>query len=68
MIAAAAEVSSGKRQRDTAWIAYGLTIFVSAFLLFQVELIISDYLLPWFGGSAAVCFFKTARPSAVLGE
>jgi hypothetical protein len=30
------------------------TIFLGACLLFQVELIISKYLLPWFGGSAAV--------------
>jgi SAM-dependent methyltransferase len=31
-----------------------LTIFVSAFLLFQVQPIESKLLLPWFGGSAAV--------------
>ncbi|HVM74200.1 MAG TPA: hypothetical protein VMT75_01075 [Candidatus Saccharimonadales bacterium] len=30
------------------------TMFLSAFLLFQVQLIISKYILPWFGGSAAV--------------
>lgn len=35
------------------WI-FGLTMFLSAFLLFQVQLIISKYILPWFGGSAAV--------------
>jgi len=29
-------------------------MFLSAFLLFQVQLIISKYILPWFGGSAAV--------------
>lgn len=33
---------------------FGFTIFLSAFLLFQVQLIISKYILPWFGGSAAV--------------
>ena len=33
---------------------FASTIFLSAFLLFQIELIISDYVLPWFGGSAAV--------------
>lgn len=33
---------------------YPVSIFLSAFLLFQVELIISAYVLPWFGGSAAV--------------
>ncbi len=33
---------------------YALTIFTSAFLLFQVEPIIAKMVLPWFGGSAAV--------------
>ena len=33
---------------------YALCIFLGAFLLFQVQLIIGKYLLPWFGGSAAV--------------
>lgn len=37
----------------TLW-AFALTIFLSAFLLFQVQLIISKCILPWFGGSAAV--------------
>src|SRR5215472_4616716 len=31
-----------------------LTIFVSAFLLFQVEPLIAKIILPWFGGVAAV--------------
>jgi hypothetical protein len=31
-----------------------LTIFLSAFLLFQVEPMTVKYLLPWFGGGAAV--------------
>ena len=30
------------------------TIFTSAFLLFQVQPLISKYILPWFGGSPAV--------------
>ena len=30
------------------------SIFLSAFLLFQVQLILAKYLLPWFGGSPAV--------------
>ena len=34
--------------------AFALTMFLSAFLLFQVQLLISKYILPWFGGSAAV--------------
>ncbi len=33
---------------------YHLTIFLSAFLLFQVEPILVKYLLPWFGGTSAV--------------
>ena len=33
---------------------YGLTILVGAFLLFQVQLIIGKYILPWFGGTPAV--------------
>jgi hypothetical protein len=33
---------------------YGLTIFLSAFLLFQVQPMIGKMILPWFGGSAAV--------------
>lgn len=33
---------------------YGLTIFLSAFLLFQVQPLIGKMILPWFGGSAAV--------------
>ena len=33
---------------------YALTIFVSACLLFQVQLIIAKYILPWFGGTPSV--------------
>lgn len=33
---------------------YAGTIFLSAFLLFQVQLIIGKYVLPWFGGSPSV--------------
>ncbi|MBN9658457.1 MAG: fused MFS/spermidine synthase [Acidobacteria bacterium] len=44
---------------------YALTIFLSAFLLFQVQPIIAKMILPWFGGTAAVwatclLFFQTA--------
>jgi hypothetical protein len=43
---------------------FGITTFLSAFLLFQVQLIVGKYLLPWFGGTAAVwttslLFFQT---------
>ena len=40
--------------------SYGIVIFLSAFLLFQVQLIIGKYLLPLFGGAPAVwntCMF-----------
>ena len=33
---------------------YAFAIFLSAFLLFQVEPIIARYILPWFGGTPAV--------------
>ena len=53
-----------ERSAALAWWA-AATIFVSAFLLFQVQPIISKKILPWFGGSPAVwttalLFFQTA--------
>ena len=33
---------------------YGLTIFIGAFLLFQVQPVIGKYILPWFGGAPSV--------------
>jgi len=43
---------------------YTLTIFVGAFLLFAVQLLLAKYFLPWFGGAPAVwttcmLFFQT---------
>jgi len=35
-------------------IAYILSIFISAFLLFQVQPMISRYILPFFGGTPSV--------------
>jgi spermidine synthase len=35
-------------------LVYASTIFLSAFLLFQIQPIIAKFILPWFGGSAAV--------------
>ncbi len=35
-------------------VPYALTIFVGAFLLFQVQPLIAKYILPWFGGGPAV--------------
>ncbi|MDB5764773.1 MAG: integral rane protein-like protein [Herminiimonas sp.] len=42
------------KKRTMLTLLYGCTIFLSAFLLFQVQPIIGKMLLPWFGGSAAV--------------
>ena len=33
---------------------YALTIFLGAFLLFEIQPIIARYVLPWFGGGAGV--------------
>ena len=35
-------------------LVYATTILLSAFLLFQVQPLIAKFILPWFGGSAAV--------------
>src|ERR1700693_5820275 len=44
---------------------FAITIFLSAFLLFQAQPMIAKLILPWFGGSAAVwvtcmLFFQVA--------
>ena len=44
---------------------YTVTIFIGAFLLFQIEPMIAKYILPWFGGSTTVwttclLFFQVA--------
>ncbi len=35
-------------------LAYALTVFLGAFLLFQIQPLIGKFILPWFGGSPAV--------------
>ena len=45
-------------------LGYGVTVFASAFLVFEVQPIITKLILPWFGGAAAVwsvclLFFQT---------
>lgn len=47
-----------------SFLPFALTIFTSAFLLFQVQPLLSKQILPWFGGSPAVwttamLFFQT---------
>lgn len=47
--------SAGEPSGNAAVVAaYAITIFGSAFLLFQVQPLISKFILPWFGGSPAV--------------
>src|SRR5271165_1256544 len=57
-----AQTENGRAARKTAspaaapkliWV-FAATMFLSAFLLFQVQLVISKHILPLFGGSAAV--------------
>lgn len=40
--------------RSAVQAVFGATIFLGAFLLFQVQPILGKYLLPWFGGTPAV--------------
>ncbi len=49
-------VSPRKSASSITWsvFPYAFAIFLSAFLLFQVEPIIARYILPWFGGTPAV--------------
>ncbi|HET6179421.1 MAG TPA: hypothetical protein VFE61_21010 [Candidatus Sulfotelmatobacter sp.] len=50
----ATSLLSRSNRAGTGVLLYSVTSFLSAFLLFQVQLIVSKYILPWFGGSAAV--------------
>jgi SAM-dependent methyltransferase len=58
--------SSSAPRSERFWpVLAATTIFLAAFLLFQVELLIAKLILPWFGGSAAVwlaclLFFQVA--------
>lgn len=49
-----AETKANPPSVEQSVLFFGATIFVSAFLLFQVQPIIAKIILPWFGGSAAV--------------
>jgi spermidine synthase len=46
-------VNNSRANPWEAWL-YAATIFLSSFLLFQVQPIIAKMILPWFGGSSAV--------------
>lgn len=53
-------ITGGARWSKGMVLAYGATIFLSAFLLFQVQLVIGKFILPLFGGAPAVwntCMF-----------
>ena len=41
-------------ERFFARLAFGLAVFTSAFLLFQVQLLLGKFLLPWFGGTSGI--------------
>ena len=43
-----------KKHEQTPILAYAITIFLSAFLLFQVQPMMGKMILPWFGGAASV--------------
>ena len=52
-----APLSAPKRETGvSSWqtAVFALIVFLSAFLLFQVQLLVGKRILPWFGGSAAV--------------
>jgi len=43
-----------KKHDEPLILAYAITIFLSAFLLFQVQPMMGKMILPWFGGAASV--------------
>ena len=49
-----------KHAPDLSSVLYSATIFLSAFLLFQVQPILAKLILPWFGGAAAVWIVSLA--------
>src|SRR5258708_19983396 len=59
------------QQSSKALLPYYSAIFLSAFLLFEVQLLLGKYFLPWFGGTPAVwttCmfFFQTLLVAGYL--
>ena len=48
------KAGKGDGTRLFARLAFGLAVFTSAFLLFQVQLLLGKFLLPWFGGTLGV--------------
>ncbi len=57
MLETTADLDAPSRPREAVKAGsflFGSTIFLSAFLLFQVQLVMGKFLLPWFGGAPAV--------------
>src|SRR6185503_10789048 len=64
-------IDNQRPSRPAPLALYAVTIFFSAFLLFQIEPVIAKMVLPWFGGSAAVwttclLFFQIALLAGYL--
>ena len=57
--AAGVAVAGADAPRLLVWL-YAASIFLSAFLLFQVQPILAKLILPWFGGAAAVWVISLA--------
>jgi len=52
----AASLNNGGRPEPVRWVGllFAAAVFVSAFLLFQIQPLISKSILPWFGGTPSV--------------
>jgi len=45
-----------------------LTVFTGAFLLFQVQLLLGKYILPWFGGAPGVWMYAFCFSGSAFGR
>jgi hypothetical protein len=54
MIREASDSANRIPRGSTLKLLHALAIFLSAFLLFQIEPLVAKMILPWFGGVAAV--------------
>src|SRR3954463_12936615 len=50
----ALQLGRSPAQRFSPMPAFALTIFIGAFLLFQIQPLIGKYILPWFGGGPGI--------------
>ena len=44
---------------------YAVTIFISSFFIFQIQPVIARFILPWYGGSAAVWTARVDSPNGL---